>query len=215
MAKYYFRLILLFGAVIGFFALIGSLLPRSYSFTTEIEISATPEEIFPELNSLRNWTHWSRQWNPEKIESLVISYNGEPAGKGAAQSWTDIRGSGKLWITESLPPRSITYEMTFEGFPKMVSEFELAPTESVTRVLWSSEGRLPGGPFYGYFGWFFSAQMKSEYQMSLESLKSYVENQDPSNGTELPDDVEPTDTQPSTDQSATENRDNTVREING
>ncbi len=176
MAKYYFRLILLLGSVIGFFAIVGSLLPRSYSFESEIEINAKSSEIFSQINSLRNWKNWSRQWNPAEIENLEIHYNGQTEGVGAAQSWTDIRGSGKLWITESAPERLIIYEMTFDNFPKMISQIELVPVKSATKVRWTSEGRLPGGPFYGYFGSFFSSQMKSEYDKSLEKLKRVVES---------------------------------------
>lgn len=180
MAKYYFRLILLLGAVIGFFAIVGSLLPRSYSFTCEIAINADQTQIFPQINSLRNWTNWSRQWNPAEIENLEIQYNGQPTGVGAAQTWTDRRGEGKLWITRSSPNQSITYELIFDGFPKMISQIELVPGISTTNVRWSSEGRLPGGPFYGYFGSFFSSHMKTEYDKSLEKLKSFVEdNLDP------------------------------------
>lgn len=179
MAKYYFRLILLVGAVIGIFAIIGSLLPRSYSFTAEINIAARDSDIFPQINSLQNWQNWSRQWNPAVIEGLTIQYNGQPTGVGAAQSWTERRGSGKLWITESLPDSSITYEMTFEKRPKMTSQIELVSADSVTTVRWSSQGSLPAGPFYGYFGWLFPSQMKSEYDRSLQSLKSFVELQDP------------------------------------
>lgn len=181
MAKYYFRLILLFGSVIAFFAILGSILPRSYSFSTEIEIARNSEPIFEQINSLRNWQTWSRQWNPAEIEGLEIQYNKQPKGVGAAQSWTDIRGKGKLWITKSKPFELIEYEMEFDGFPKMTSSFELIPdsnNESLTKVRWSSEGRLPGGPFYGYFGSFFSGQMKSQYEMSLEKLKSVLEGEE-------------------------------------
>ena len=174
MAKYYFRLILLIGAVIGFFAIIGSLLPRSYSFTSEIEISADQTAIFPQINSLPNWRNWSRQWNPAEIENLEIQYNGQSTGVGAAQSWTDIRGTGKLWITKSSPNQSIEYEMTFENRPAMFSRIELVPGDSTTNVLWSSKGKLPGGPFYGYFGSFFSTHMKAEYDKSLEKLKQII-----------------------------------------
>ena len=176
MAKYYFRLALLVAGIIGFFALVGSLLPRSYSFTSEIEINAEAASLFPRINSLQNWQEWSRQWNPAEIEGLEIQYNGNPDGVGAAQSWTDVRGSGKLWITQSVPDQSIEYEMTFANFPKMTSQIELVPNDSTTRIRWSSQGKLPGGPFYGYFGPFFSAQMKAEYEMSLEKLKSVAES---------------------------------------
>ena len=175
MTKYFFRLALLVAAIIGFFALVGSVLPRSYSFTSEIEVNAVAASLFPKINSLQNWQEWSRQWNPGEIEGLEIQYNGNPEGVGAAQSWTDVRGSGKLWITESVPDRLIEYEMTFANFPKMTSQIELLPIDSTSSVRWSSQGKLPGGPFYGYFGFLFSTHMKSEYEMSLEKLKSVAE----------------------------------------
>lgn len=175
MAKYYFRLLLLVTAIIAFFALIGSLLPRSYSFETSIEIAADPQVVFTEVNSLRRWPSWSRQFNPELIEGLQISYNGEEQGIGAAQSWQDVRGDGKLWIIDSEPGKLIAYQMKFDRFPAMSSEIRLAPTTTGTRVLWKSSGKLPGGPFYGYFGWLFGIQMKNEYQKSLEGLKALLE----------------------------------------
>lgn len=175
MTKYFLRLLLLVGAIIGVIAIIGSLLPRAYSFSSEIEIQASPETIFPKINSLSQWQSWSLQWNPAKIEGLQINYSGEPEGVGATQNWTDIRGDGKLWITKSVPQQSVTYESLFDNFPKMTSTMELVPDGGNTRVVWSSEGRLPGGPFYGFFGSFFSIHMKAEYERSLEKLKMICE----------------------------------------
>lgn len=175
MIKYFLRLLLLVGAIVGVFAVIGSMLPRAYSFETEIEIEASPETIFPKINSLERWQDWSRQWNPAEIEGLEIRYSGESSGIGATQTWTDIRGDGKLWITESTAHQSVKYESLFANFPKMTSEIVLIPVEGKTRVKWSSSGRLPGGPFYGFFGSFFSIQMKAEYERSLEKLKTGCE----------------------------------------
>lgn len=187
MAKYYFRLILLLAAVVGFFAIIGSLLPRSYDFSTSIDVTAAPGDVFPEINTLKNWQNWSRQWNPAEIEGLKMQYNAEASGVGAAQSWTDIRGDGKLWITQSDPDKSIEYKMTFAGFPEMVSTIVLTPSGEQTTVTWSSKGTLPGGPFYGYFGSFFSTQMKAEYDKSLEKLKTLVD------GDSTEDEIAPAD----------------------
>ncbi|MFK7770115.1 MAG: SRPBCC family protein [Mariniblastus sp.] len=178
MTKYYFRLLLLFGSVVGFFAIIGSLLPRGYDFETEIEIAAPATRIFPRLNSLKEWKTWSMQFSADEIEGLEVKFNGEESGVGAAQSWSDLRGDGKLWITESNPDKSIAFDMTFGNFPKMNSQIELLPSSELgmTRVVWSSRGRLPGGPFYGYFGSFFGAQMKNQYDLSLEKLKTVMES---------------------------------------
>jgi hypothetical protein len=189
MLKYFFRLLLLIACVIGFFALIGSLLPRSYDFERSIVINVPAEEIFPLLNSPQRWPEWSRQWGGELAEQLDldIQYNGEAAGVGAAQTWSDPRGSGKLWITESTPNELVEFEVLLANFPPMTSQLELNPnSETATRVTWHSEGTLPGGPFYGYFGGFFSTQMGYEYENSLTKLKSVLEKkaEKPSESTE-------------------------------
>ena len=179
MAKYYFRLALLILGIVAIFWVIGSLLPRSYSFQSEIEIASTPDVVFGEVNSLKKWQSWSRQWNPETIESLTIDYNGQDSGVGAAQTWEDIRGSGKLWITESEQNKKVAYDMEFGNFPRMKSQIEFFPAGSSdkpgTKVKWSSQGKLPSGPFYGFFGSFFSGQMQNEYDKSLEKLKQNIE----------------------------------------
>ena len=180
MLKYFFRLLLLIACVIGFFALIGSLLPRSYDFERSIVINVPAEEIFPLLNSPQRWPEWSRQWGGELAEQLDldIQYNGESAGVGAAQTWSDPRGSGKLWITESTPNQLVEFEVLLANFPPMTSQWALHPnSETATRVTWHSQGSLPSGPFYGYFGGFFSTQMGYEYENSLAKLKSVLEKQ--------------------------------------
>ena len=78
MLKYYFRALLLFGSVILFFAFIGCLIPRSFSFTAELAIAGKPEAIFAQLNSLENWPNWSRQFNPAEIVDLKHSSQHHP-----------------------------------------------------------------------------------------------------------------------------------------
>ncbi len=178
MTKYFFRLILLIAAVLAIIAAFGSLLPRGYDFSTQIQIDAPRDVVFAEINSLPNWRTWS-QWNPEKIPGLTVEYAGPDSGVGCEQSWTDIRGSGKLWITESDANRLIKYEMTFANFPKMTSEIEIGTAGDLTSVLWSSQGKLPGGPFYGFFAPFFGTQMRNQYQDSLQQLKKKLESKNP------------------------------------
>ena len=181
MAKYWLRLFLLIGSVIGIFALIGSLLPRSFDFSTSIVIHAPREQVFPLLDRLESWPQWSRQWNTKEIEELEITYNDVEQGVGAAQSWKDRRGEGKLWITESTKNESIAFDMDFANFPRMTSRMELTELADEdgpkTKVQWSSKGKLPGGPLYGVMAPFFSDQMMHEYDKSLQRLKEIAEAQ--------------------------------------
>lgn len=177
MLKYFVRLLLLIGAVVGIIALIGSLLPRSYDFESQVNIVAQPSAVFQKIDSLRNWQDWSAQFNPVAIEGLEIQYSGPDSGVGAVQTWTDPRGDGKLWITESQPFEHVDYIVVFGDFPEMESRIELSAQGATTQVTWRSKGSLPGGPFYGFFGAFFSTQLKHEYNRSLEKLKALVESE--------------------------------------
>ena len=174
--KYWIRLMLLVGAVLAVFAVIGSLLPRSYDFSTQIEVNSPAKEIFPQINTISNWKNWT-QWNPADIPGLTVQYSGEEAGEGATQTWKDVRGHGKLWITKSVPGKEIAYNMDFANFPTMTGRIEISELgESQSVVRWSSRGKLPGGPFYGFFAPFFSTQMKNQYDQSLAKLKNLVES---------------------------------------
>ena len=176
MSKYFLRLLLLIAAIIGVLCLFEQLLPRSYDFQQSVEIARRPEEIFPQLNSIKKWPQWSQQFNMQKIQGLDIKYSGKDEGVGAAQTWTEIRGSGKLWITESTPNETLTYEVEFHNFPKMTSTFTLDPAgEDKTVVTWRSTGQLPRTPLYGLMAPVFGTQMEYEYEKSLAALKALVE----------------------------------------
>lgn len=173
MTKYYFRLALLIGSIIGFFALIGALLPRSYSINCQIGIDAPPDIVFSQINDLNNWKEWS-SWNPARIEGLKVHVVGD-AGEGNAMQWQDRRGEGKLWITNSQPNSGIEYRLRFDRFPEMTSKMTLTDEGETTRVEWISQGRLPGGPFYGYLAPFFPIHLQYEYDDCLLRLKELVE----------------------------------------
>ena len=174
MTKYFFRLLLLIGTPIAFLAVLGSILPRNYEFASEIQIAEPPDVVFTEVNQLSNWQSWS-QWNPAEIPGLSVQYSGPASGVGSVQTWTDIRGSGKLWITKSETPDLIEYEMIFANFPKLVGQIMVTKKDSGSVVRWSSHGKLPSGPFYGFFAPFFSTQMSGEYEKSLLKLQSKLE----------------------------------------
>ena len=176
MAKYYLRLLLLIAAIIGVLLLFEQMLPRSYDFQQTVEIDRPAAEIFPYLNSLKKWPQCSHQFNVEKIQDLVIKYNGTEEGVGAAQTWTEIRGKGDLWITESMPNKSLAYKNTFLNFPEETSTFTLEPDgENKTVVMWHTVGQLPRTPLYGFGALLYEGQMEYQYEKSLLELKELLE----------------------------------------
>ena len=174
MAKVLLRLFAILIAIAVVIAIIGSVLPRDYDFQTSRQIDADPGVVFSMINELPKWQQWSN-WNPERVADLKIEYGDTKSGEGAVQSWTDPRGSGKLWITRSLENKVIEYQLKFSGFPEMANVIELEPNNSGTLVTWSSKGRLPQGPFYGYFASLFPTRMKFQYEHNLGKLAEILE----------------------------------------
>lgn len=169
--KYWLRLFLLVGAIVSIFSAIGYFMPHGYNFSTETDIAASPQTVYARIDSLPKWKTWS-QWNPDKVESLQIEYGAD----GTSQTWSDVRGSGKLWFTEQIQDKQISYKLRFANFPEMDSTILLEPDGEKTKVTWSSEGVLPSSPFYGFFRHIYVDGMKTQYLQSLELLKSDIEN---------------------------------------
>ena len=167
------------GAIIGFLLLCEALLPRAYDFERTVTIQQSPEKIFDEVNSLKKWPNWSKQFNVDQIEKLKINYSGTDAGVGAAQTWSEIRGAGKLWIAESVPAKKLVYESEFASFPKMTGTFLFSPKgKNATQVTLRHQGRLPRTPLDGLMSMsgVFSSQMGHEYEKSLLGLKEFIES---------------------------------------
>ncbi len=160
----------------GIVMLIGALIPRGFETTSSVVIDAPPEKVFPYVNRIRMWSDWT-SWNPHEIADLTVEYSGNETGQGAIQTWTEPRGSGKLWITASVENESVEFTSSFANFPDMQSSLTLIPQDGKTRVKWVSTGSLPAGPFYGWFGLTFSDSLQREYKKSLDRLKRLVETE--------------------------------------
>ncbi len=171
--KYWIRLLALVGCVILIFAVIGSLLPHGYSLSATAQIEATPAEVYRQIDSISDWKAWS-QWDPDLIEDLTVNYGAD----GKSQTWTDVRGDGKLWFTNQQANERIDYQLRFSNFPEMTSSIVLTPSVDGTKVTWSSEGVLPSGPFYGFFRHIFESGMTRQYEQGLGKLKGVVESAD-------------------------------------
>ena len=175
MLKVFLRLILLICVLLAVVAGIGSLLPRQFSIEQQVDIDAAADVVFAKVNDLHYWMHWS-PWRSEVLGGSAIQV-GEPfAGSGAKMHWDDPRGEGKLWLTESEPSERIGYEFSAAGFREVRGEFRFVEISDGTQVTWTCRGRLPKGPFYGFFGFMFRGEMERQFQGSLQRLKSACES---------------------------------------
>ena len=170
MLRVFIRLLALVAALVLLVVGIGSSLPRGFSLEQSIQISAPADVVFNQVNDLHYWLKWS-PWRTELLTADKVQV-GEPfAGSGAKLNWEDPRGVGKLWLTESEPPKRITYEMVIAQFRDVQGEFTLDDRDGSTNVTWKCHGKLPGAWFYGFLGGVYRVEMERQFQMSLQRLK--------------------------------------------
>ncbi len=118
----------------------------TYEVTRSAFIPASPEAIFPLINSFHEWTKWS-PW--ETVDpAMDRTYSGNDAGVGAKYTWSGNRkaGSGNMEIVESTAPRTIRVRLEFTKPFKAVNPttFTLTPVSGGTEVKWAMTGENKG-----------------------------------------------------------------------
>lgn len=108
-------------------------------------IPAPAEEIYPLVESFREWTKWS-PW--ETIDpTMQRAYDGPVTGVGAKYAWKGNRkaGAGTMEITGA-EPAQINIRLQFTKPMKALNPitFTFAPEDASTRVTWTMTGESKG-----------------------------------------------------------------------
>jgi uncharacterized protein YndB with AHSA1/START domain len=116
--------------------------PSIFHVERSATIEACPEKVFPLINDLHNWPRWAPQ--DREDPTMKRTFAGAESGKGATSNWTGSgnTGTGRMTITESIPPKAVTIAVDWERpfAVRNVNEFRLEPDGSDTRVTWSMSG---------------------------------------------------------------------------
>ncbi|NMM49101.1 SRPBCC family protein [Marinigracilibium pacificum] len=149
--------------------------PSHVELERSISINASPEEIYPYLNDLKEFNKWSPWYDldPEAKYSFI----GPEEGVGSVMEWKseqDNVGNGKMEIIETVPNQSVTMEMFFgqddvPAYAKLVME----PDQQSTKVTWSFETEMSG--VAKVFGLMMEQMLGPSYEKGLTNLKNTVE----------------------------------------
>jgi len=165
------------GIVVAIFMLLVVLQPAEYNISREIVINATPEVVFPHVNSAIR----SNDWMPWKDNDakLRMEFTGPMDGVGSSSQWFSDgpMGNGESVIVASVPNTSVTTELLFhKPTPmKQIAQFDLAPTASGTNVKWSVSGK---NSFMGRVMTLFKvmdSMVGKEFDKGLMRLKTSLE----------------------------------------
>jgi hypothetical protein len=150
--------------------------PAEMTVSREIVVAASPESLFPYINSSQK----SYEWMPwaEGDPSIDIKYSGPEEGLGAKSDWTgDQMGIGSSEVVESIPNQVVKtkLEYTKPFVMSQLAEVSLAPTEGGTLVKWSVSGH--NNYFFRLMSVFVNCDkmIGGEFEKGLSKLKTIAE----------------------------------------
>ncbi|HKO88523.1 MAG TPA: SRPBCC family protein [Burkholderiales bacterium] len=151
--------------------------PDSFHVERSLSIQAPPEKIFPLVNELPSWKHWSPY--EKKDPAMKRIYTGPSSGKGAGYEWSGDGnvGKGRMEITESVPFTKVLIDLRFvEPFEAHnTASFDFVPQGALTQVTWSIDGPVP------YFSKLLSLfidmddMIGGDFEKGLKDLKAMAE----------------------------------------
>ena len=151
-------------------------LPRQIDVERSIVIAAEPDEIFPYLDSLKNFNAWS-PWADLDPETAYV-FSGPEFGVGAKSVWSsDHRqvGSGSQKITESNLNTLVRTRLDFGSEGVADAYYRLARVDAGTEVIWGFSTDMGNNPIGRYMGLMMDKWVGGDFMRGLDRLKTLVE----------------------------------------
>ena len=171
------------GLVFLFFVIlvviISVFLPSSFELERKKVVNADKEQIFKQVNDLKNWKNWA-PWalKDATIYDIEESYSNPSFGKGATFIWEsdneDI-GKGNIEVLESISNSYIKNGINF-GFIESIGEWNFKDVEDGVEVTWGLNVEFGFNPISKFYGLFMEDQISPDYELGLERLKMLTEN---------------------------------------
>jgi carbon monoxide dehydrogenase subunit G len=159
--------LVLLAAVIGFF------MPRHVHVERSRVMKAPSENVFAQLNNLKNWNYWA-PWN-RMDPDWKQTWGNVTEGEGANYSWeseTDL-GKGSMTITKSVPEKTVETELRMEKMSPATGDFQFENLPEGTQVTWSFNADMGSNPFMKLMGsTMMTAMLKKQFDEGLEDLDS-------------------------------------------
>ena len=163
--------------VVVAFVVFVALRPSEFRVSRSGTISASPGEVFEQVNDLHCWEAWS-PW--AKLDPAARNtYEGPREGVGAAFAWSGNKrvGEGRMTIIESRPTELVRFRLDFVKPFKgtNTADFTVQPEGGGTRVTWTMLGK--NNFFFKAMQLFIDCDkmVGRDFEKGLEQLKSVTE----------------------------------------
>lgn len=152
------------------FLIIGLFRRSQWEVKEQITVGTNPEKIFPYINQLTQWAHWTA-W--KTIESR---FEGPEAGVGAVHIWKDKSSNGSVEIVESSANKIVVYLLKMENEKHILNgSLELNPQGNTTQIIWRGWGESGRNPFGKLMMLIFKPFIAKDFRKGLQNLKALVE----------------------------------------
>lgn len=138
-------------------------------------INATPEAIYNQIVTLKNWENWS-YWK-SLDDNMITTYNDIPTGVGASYSWKSDNkkvGNGSLTIERTVLNEYVQSRVKFDGQVDGFSEY-IIRTKPDGVELTTAMNSKTHGIFSKLMARVFGAHyLKSAFKHSADNLNTYL-----------------------------------------
>ncbi len=153
-------------------------LPSSFSIERSEVIDADREQVFKQVNDLKNWKNWS-PWAviDPSIYEVNENFSDPSFGSGARFTWvseSEDVGSGSMLIIESVKNESINTDGDF-GMGDVEGGWTFKEVEAGVEVSWRMTIDFGFNPFTKFIGLFLEEQMAPDFELGLKRLKLFSE----------------------------------------
>lgn len=170
-------ILIILGSIITIITIFGFMSPRIARFERSTEINASPEKVFEQMNSLKNFVN---NWSPwtEKDPNMKQTYTGKETGTGAIYSWDGNKktvGQGTMEITNSVANKSVTTHLKFMGRGEADATWTIENANGKVKVTWDFVSDNGNNPVARIFGRMMDKFMGGDYEYGLKKLKEHCE----------------------------------------
>jgi len=163
-------------SLIAFFYIVAFFLPKTSTMNYHIEIQAPADIVYTQVNSLKNWDHWSAF--KDHMIDLKTTYEGPEQGLGSISKWTSKNENGEMTITKTEAFGLIETQFDFYENGKGNGKWIFTEEDGQTKVDWQFTALDLSYPAGRWVGLFFESIMEPVFTKSLKSLKTYCESKD-------------------------------------
>ena len=158
-------------ALLLVFTAISFTLPQCRTVERRTVTTATPEQLYPQLATLKRWPEWTA-WNRQRFPDLTMRFEGSESGAGAimhAQGRSS--GNGTVTITRADAREGVWYDLDFENGTQIFHcAITYTPQDNSLAVVWRVEACLGRNPFKRWAGLALGSLMGGDMETGLKQL---------------------------------------------